>query len=44
LLVQAVVCLPLILLVSTIFYLLIEKPCMDKHWPVRLRNYVTQKF
>jgi peptidoglycan/LPS O-acetylase OafA/YrhL len=44
LIVQALICLPLILLLSTFFFLLIEKPCMNKHWPIRFRNFVCQKY
>lgn len=33
LLVQILVSLPVILIVSAIFFLLIEKPCMNKNWP-----------
>lgn len=36
LLLQAVVVLPAVLAVSAIFFLLLEKPFMDKHWPARL--------
>ena len=34
---QAVVMVPLIVVVSTVFFVLIERPCMDKNWPVKLR-------
>lgn len=33
---QFLIAIPAILLVSGIFFLLIEKPCMDKRWPVRM--------
>jgi len=36
LLVQCALVLPVLLLVSSIFFLLVEKPCMDKRWPSRL--------
>ncbi len=36
LLVQILVSIPVILIVSTIFFLLIEKPCMNKNWPKNL--------
>jgi len=29
-----------ILIISTVFYLIIERPCMDKNWPNKLKNYV----
>ena len=29
-----------ILIVSTLFYLLIEQPSMDKNWPTKFKNYV----
>lgn len=29
-----------ILIISTVFYLLIERPCMDKNWPIKLKNYL----
>jgi peptidoglycan/LPS O-acetylase OafA/YrhL len=38
LLIQIIIALPIVLLVSALFYLLIEKPCMDKLWPRRLLN------
>jgi len=36
LLLQGIIVLPIILLISTVFYLLIEKPCMDRQWPKKL--------
>jgi peptidoglycan/LPS O-acetylase OafA/YrhL len=36
--VQIVFAFPIVLLVSAAFYLLVEKPCMDKNWPSRLKN------
>jgi peptidoglycan/LPS O-acetylase OafA/YrhL len=38
--VQAVIVLTFTIIVSAIFYLLIEKPCMDKNWPVKLRSWL----
>lgn len=32
--------LPIVLLLSSAFYLLIERPCMDKDWPVKLWRFV----
>lgn len=31
---------PFVLAVSTVFYLLVEKPCMDRQWPQKLWNFV----
>lgn len=42
--IQLLVALPAVLLISAIFYLLIEKPCMDKHWPVKLRAWLRSTF
>jgi peptidoglycan/LPS O-acetylase OafA/YrhL len=38
---QLLIGLPLVLLISALFYLLIEKPCMDKHWPQKLMAWMT---
>jgi peptidoglycan/LPS O-acetylase OafA/YrhL len=35
---QAVVILPLLLLVSSVYFVLIERPCMDRDWPRKLRQ------
>jgi peptidoglycan/LPS O-acetylase OafA/YrhL len=40
LILQFIIALPAILLVSGIFFLLIEKPCMDKRWPARLMEQI----
>jgi peptidoglycan/LPS O-acetylase OafA/YrhL len=32
-----------ILLSSAVYYLLIERPCMDKHWPTQLASAVVRK-
>ena len=42
-LLQCVLLLPCVLLVSTIFYVLIERPCMDKDWPRKLRTWVVSE-
>ena len=34
------VALPLILAFGTVFYVLIERPCMDREWPQKLSRYV----
>jgi peptidoglycan/LPS O-acetylase OafA/YrhL len=44
LLIQILINLPLILIVSSVFYLLIEKPCMDKDWPKKFRRFLNSKF
>jgi len=31
-----------LVLIVPVFYLLIEKPCMDHTWPTRLKNYFTK--
>lgn len=36
--IQLVIYLPILLVASIIFYLTIEKPCMDKNWPKKLFN------
>lgn len=36
LIIQIFICIPIVIAVSSAFYLVIEKPCMDKHWPKRL--------
>ncbi len=33
---------PLVLIVSAVFFLLIEKPCMQPDWPSRLMNWITR--
>ena len=32
-----------LLLIVPLFYLLVEKPCMDHTWPTRLKNYLKSK-
>lgn len=36
----SVIILSSILLFSAVFFILIERPCMDKNWPTKLKNYV----
>lgn len=40
---QLIITFPIVLLASAVFYLLVEKPCMDRNWPIRLKNYLLQK-
>ena len=36
----SIILLVAILIISTIFYLIIERPCMSKNWPTKLKEYV----
>lgn len=38
--VQVLTAVPVVLLISTIFFLLIERPCMDKNWPGKVMRWV----
>ncbi len=42
LLVQSAIMLPCVLVFCGVFYLLIERPCMDKDWPVKLWRFFKQ--
>lgn len=37
-----VILLYFVLLISSVFYLIIERPCMDKEWPKKLYNFVSK--
>ena len=37
---QGIVILPLVLVVSSVYFVLIERPCMDRDWPRKLRERV----
>ncbi|MCF7560039.1 acyltransferase [Sabulilitoribacter multivorans] len=39
-LVQILILLPIILIVCSIYYLLIEKPCMNINWPKNFKKYI----
>jgi peptidoglycan/LPS O-acetylase OafA/YrhL len=41
---QLVIIIPFLLGISIIFYLLVEKPCMHKDWPQRLRKNIQARF
>jgi peptidoglycan/LPS O-acetylase OafA/YrhL len=41
---QTALVLPILFVVSAVFFLLIEKPCMDKNWPQRLTAYLRERF
>lgn len=36
--VQAIVVLPVVLVASAVYFFLIERPCMDRRWPQKLRD------
>lgn len=42
--VQALAILPVVLLVSAVFFALIERPCMDRDWPVKLKAKIISIF
>jgi len=41
---QCLLILPCILILSSLFYLLVERPCMDKNWPIKLMNFFKKNF
>lgn len=41
---QLFICIPALLVVSSIFYLLVEKPSMNKSWPQKLRTIIMKVF
>jgi len=43
LVIQVVIMAPIVLVISIVFYRLIEQPCMQPDWPVRLRDFVMRK-
>ncbi|MBM3442951.1 MAG: acyltransferase [Bacteroidetes bacterium] len=44
LLLQSLLLLPVMLIGASIFYMLIEKPCMDKHWPDKVRAWLNARL
>ncbi|MBN7812915.1 acyltransferase [Algoriphagus sp. H41] len=42
--VQGVLIFPLLLVLSAAFFLLVEKPCMDKNWPSQLKHSLKTKL
>ena len=40
LLIQILMGIPIVLLISSVFFILIERPCMDKNWPNQLSSWV----
>jgi peptidoglycan/LPS O-acetylase OafA/YrhL len=43
-LLQIIIAVPIMLVVTTLFYLLVERPCMDKDWPKRLKTRLFSCF
>lgn len=43
-LLQIIIAVPIMLIVTTLFYLLVERPCMDKDWPKRLKTFLFSQF
>jgi peptidoglycan/LPS O-acetylase OafA/YrhL len=43
-LVQAIIMVPLIITVSAIFFVLVERPCMDKNWPRHLVRWGAERW
>jgi peptidoglycan/LPS O-acetylase OafA/YrhL len=43
-LLQIIIAVPIMLIVTTVFYLLVERPCMDKDWPKRLKTHLFSCF
>lgn len=37
---QFLICLPIVLLISSVYYLVVEKPCMDPAWPQKIRKRI----
>lgn len=44
LLLQTIIIVPILLVLTTIFYVLIEQPCMDRNWSSKLFRYVYERF
>lgn len=42
--VNFIVSIIILLLVSAVFFKLIEQPCMDKNWPTKLKEYFKKRF
>ena len=43
LLVQAAIMVPFVVVVSAVFFVLVERPCMDRTWPRRLRAWLASR-
>jgi peptidoglycan/LPS O-acetylase OafA/YrhL len=42
--IQFLILFPIVLLISSVFYITIEKPCMDKRWPYTLYKFLKSKI
>ena len=40
---HTLILLPIILFFSSVFYLLIERPCMDRDWPIKLWQFIRRR-
>jgi peptidoglycan/LPS O-acetylase OafA/YrhL len=38
--IQFLIIIPIVLIVSSIYFVLIERPCMDREWPRKLKKYL----
>jgi len=41
---QALILVPVLLVFTSVFYLLVEKPCMDKHWPTKALTWLKSRL
>jgi peptidoglycan/LPS O-acetylase OafA/YrhL len=41
---QALILVPVLLVFTSVFYLLVEKPCMDKHWPTKALTWLRSRL
>ncbi len=42
--IQFVINIIIVIVVAVVFYILIERPCMDKEWPMKLRSFLSKPF
>jgi peptidoglycan/LPS O-acetylase OafA/YrhL len=42
-LIQLLIFIPCILFAGTVFYMLFERPCMDPQWPLKLKQWITNR-
>jgi peptidoglycan/LPS O-acetylase OafA/YrhL len=41
---QAIIVFPIVWLIASICFLLVERPCMNKNWPVDLREFMRSRI